>query len=156
MPLKSRLSRIPLRCVAPEKLKSLRKANHITGRNAGTASLPGPLNFHSPSMPTRLKRDLQKGFCIFLFPVQKLISPEKLRSSLNRLNQGGEQKMTEAAREGQKKEAETPETGEHTRACRIYAPRVDILERKDDIVVTADMPGVDEKSTDITLEKTVL
>jgi len=33
---------------------------------------------------------------------------------------------------------------------------VDILEKKDEIVVTADMPGVDEKSLDITLEKNVL
>lgn len=64
--------------------------------------------------------------------------------------------MTEAAKEMQKKEAETPETGEHTRAHRIYTPQVDIIERKDEIVVIADMPGVDEKSVDITLEKNVL
>ena len=64
--------------------------------------------------------------------------------------------MTDAIRETQKKEAETPETGERTRACRIYAPQVDIIERKDDIVVIADMPGVDENSVDITLEKNVL
>ena len=64
--------------------------------------------------------------------------------------------MTEAAGEMQKKEAETPETGERTRASRIYAPQVDIIERKDDIVIIADMPGVDEKSVDITLEKNVL
>jgi HSP20 family protein len=64
--------------------------------------------------------------------------------------------MTETAREMQKKEAETPEIGERTRASRIYAPQVDIIERKDDIVVIADMPGVDEKSIDITLEKNVL
>jgi len=64
--------------------------------------------------------------------------------------------MTEAAGEMQKKEAETPETGERTRASRIYAPQVDIIERKDYIVIIADMPGVDEKSVDITLEKNVL
>lgn len=64
--------------------------------------------------------------------------------------------MTDAEREMQKKEAESAETGERTRACRIYAPQVDIIERKDDIVVIADMPGVDEKSVDITLEKNVL
>jgi HSP20 family molecular chaperone IbpA len=33
---------------------------------------------------------------------------------------------------------------------------VDIIERKDDIVVIADMAGVDEKSVDITLEKNIL
>lgn len=64
--------------------------------------------------------------------------------------------MNEAAGEMQKQEAETPETGERTRTSRIYAPQVDIIERKDDIVVIADMPGVDEKSVDITLEKNVL
>jgi len=63
--------------------------------------------------------------------------------------------MAEAG-EMQKKEAETPETGERTRACRIYSPQVDIIERQEEIVVIADMPGVDEKSVDITLEKNVL
>ena len=64
--------------------------------------------------------------------------------------------MTDTAQQMQKKEAETPESGERTRATRIYSPRVDIVERKDEIVVTADMPGVDEKTVDITLEKNVL
>ncbi len=64
--------------------------------------------------------------------------------------------MAETAGDMQKKEAETPETGERTRACRIYAPQVDIIERQEEIVVIADMPGVDEKSVDITLEKNVL
>lgn len=64
--------------------------------------------------------------------------------------------MTDTPKDMQKKAAETPEAGERTRACRIYAPQVDIIERKDDIVVIADMPGVDETSTDITLEKNVL
>ena len=64
--------------------------------------------------------------------------------------------MAEATKEVQKKEAATPETGEHTRAGRIYTPAVDIIERKDDIVLLADMPGVGEKSVDISLEKNVL
>ena len=64
--------------------------------------------------------------------------------------------MTDKAGEMQKKEADTPETGERTRACRIYSPQVDIIERQEEIVVIADMPGVDEKSIDITLEKNVL
>ncbi|HBH62545.1 MAG TPA: heat-shock protein Hsp20 [Nitrospiraceae bacterium] len=64
--------------------------------------------------------------------------------------------MAETGRELHKKEAETPETGERTRATRIYSPQVDIIERQEDIVVIADMPGVDEKSIDITLEKNVL
>ena len=64
--------------------------------------------------------------------------------------------MAETAGEIQKKEAGVPETGERTRASRIYSPQVDIIERKEDIIVMADMPGVDEKSVDITLEKNVL
>jgi len=64
--------------------------------------------------------------------------------------------MAETAKEVQKKEAETSEKGELTRARKIYSPAVDIMERKDDIVVIADMPGVDDTSVDITLEKNVL
>ncbi len=58
-------------------------------------------------------------------------------------------------KEIQKKEAETQGV-EPTRARKVYTPAVDIIERKDDILVIADMPGVDEKSVDITLEKNVL
>ena len=64
--------------------------------------------------------------------------------------------MGETVKEIQKKEAATPEGVERTRPRKVYTPAVDILERKDDIVVTADMPGVDERSVDITLEKNVL
>ena len=64
--------------------------------------------------------------------------------------------MAETRGEIQKKEAETPEKGERIRERRTYIPHVDIIERKDDIVVIADMPGVDDKSVDITLEKNVL
>ena len=64
--------------------------------------------------------------------------------------------MADSSKEIHKKEAEAPEKGEMTRARRIYTPAVDIIERKDDIIVTADMPGTDEKSVDITLEKNVL
>lgn len=59
-------------------------------------------------------------------------------------------------KEMQKKEAAPPDKGERTRQQRLYTPAVDIIERKDDIVVIADMPGVDEQSVDITLEKDVL
>jgi HSP20 family protein len=65
-------------------------------------------------------------------------------------------KMVDTAKEMQKKEAEAPEKGELTRARRVYNPAVDIIEKKDDIIVIADMPGVDEKSVDITLEKNIL
>lgn len=64
--------------------------------------------------------------------------------------------MADVTKELQKKEAGSPEKGELTRQRRIYNPDVDIIERKEDIVVIADMPGVDDKSLDITLEKNVL
>ncbi|GAB4387337.1 MAG: Hsp20/alpha crystallin family protein [Thermodesulfovibrionales bacterium] len=55
----------------------------------------------------------------------------------------------------EKKEARAPE-GERTRQRRVYRPTVDIIEKKDRILLLADMPGVDQKSLDITLEKNVL
>ncbi len=64
--------------------------------------------------------------------------------------------MADGAKDTQKKEAEAPESGERTRAGRVYTPQVDIVERKENILVIADMPGVDEKSIDITLEKNIL
>jgi HSP20 family molecular chaperone IbpA len=64
--------------------------------------------------------------------------------------------MAEATKELRKKEAAAPERVERTRARTVFSPQVDILERKEGIVVTADMPGVDEKSIDINLEKNVL
>jgi len=59
-------------------------------------------------------------------------------------------------RELQKKEAEMPEGVERTRPRKAYTPNVDIIEKRDEIVVTADMPGIDERSVDISLEKNVL
>jgi HSP20 family protein len=64
--------------------------------------------------------------------------------------------MTDTAGEIHKKEAEAPAAGERMRATRIYSPQVDIIERQEEIVIIADMPGADEKSVDITLEKNVL
>jgi len=55
-----------------------------------------------------------------------------------------------------KQEAQHPLETERTKVRKVYAPRVDIYETKDTIVLVADMPGVDEKSIDITLEKNVL
>jgi HSP20 family molecular chaperone IbpA len=64
--------------------------------------------------------------------------------------------MAEPKKEMQKQEAKTPEQGERTSDRRMYSPNVDILEKANDIIVVADMPGVDENSVDITLEKNVL
>ena len=52
--------------------------------------------------------------------------------------------------------AQTPTGMERTKERRVYVPRVDIYETKDAIVLTADVPGVDEKSVDITLENRIL
>ncbi len=64
--------------------------------------------------------------------------------------------MTEPKKEMRKQEAKTPEQGERTSDRRMYAPNVNILEKRNDIVVIADMSGVDENTVDITLEKNVL
>lgn len=66
--------------------------------------------------------------------------------------------MTEERKdmEVQKEEAITPEEGERTRECPVYVPRSDIFETEDKVTVIADMPGVDENSVDIVLEKNTL
>src|SRR3990172_156543 len=64
--------------------------------------------------------------------------------------------MAEETKELQKKEATQPHGTERIRQSKAYIPNVDIIERKNDILLIADMPGVDEKSLDITLDKNVL
>lgn len=64
--------------------------------------------------------------------------------------------MTDTNREMAKKEATVPEGVERTKPRRVFKPDVDIIERKDDTLLTADLPGVDEHSLDITLEKNIL
>ena len=61
-----------------------------------------------------------------------------------------------ADKEMQKREASSPVETERTKSVKVFIPLVDICETKDAIVLLADMPGVDEKSVDITLEKNVL
>ncbi len=43
-----------------------------------------------------------------------------------------------------------------TKSMRTYRPRVNIVETDAEIVVTAEMPGVDETSTEIEIEKDLL
>jgi HSP20 family molecular chaperone IbpA len=45
---------------------------------------------------------------------------------------------------------------ERIRNVKTFVPRVDIYENKDSLYLLADMPGVDEKSVDIELEKNIL
>ncbi len=45
---------------------------------------------------------------------------------------------------------------EQTRPGFVFRPDVDIVERVDEFVVTADLPGVDEQHVDVRLEKGLL
>jgi HSP20 family molecular chaperone IbpA len=58
--------------------------------------------------------------------------------------------------EVEKQEVEVADGAERTRTCKAYIPRADIYETDSNVVIVADMPGVDENSLDITLEKNVL
>jgi HSP20 family protein len=51
-------------------------------------------------------------------------------------------------------EQRQPETEQAPR--RVYSPRTDIYETRDAVVVVSDMPGVDEKSVDISVENDTL
>lgn len=64
--------------------------------------------------------------------------------------------MTSVIAERKNEELSNPQSGEPTRNRRIFAPRADVFETQDTIVVLADMPGVEENSIDITLEKNIL
>jgi len=55
----------------------------------------------------------------------------------------------------QQEEAPTEEM-ERTRSRRTFVPRADIYETDKEIFVLADIPGANEKTVDITLEKNVL
>jgi len=52
----------------------------------------------------------------------------------------------------QKKKELQPSAGEGTRPGPLFVPGVDILETQDEIVVLADMPGVDGKNVEIDLK----
>ena len=55
-----------------------------------------------------------------------------------------------------KRKVEEAETVERIRSGKVFLPPVDIIENPNEIILMADMPGTDEKSIDITLEKNVL
>jgi HSP20 family molecular chaperone IbpA len=58
--------------------------------------------------------------------------------------------------ETEKQEVAPVDGSERTRARKAYVPRVDIYETDDDIFAVADLPGVDDKSVEVTLEKNIL
>ena len=56
-----------------------------------------------------------------------------------------------------KPEEEMAETKtEQIRDRRVYMPRTDIYETKDELVLVMDVPGADDQSVQVTLEKNVL
>lgn len=56
----------------------------------------------------------------------------------------------------QKQESATPEGTERIQTRKVYVPHVDILETDQALLLVSDMPGVDEKGVDITVEKNIL
>ena len=58
--------------------------------------------------------------------------------------------------EADKQEVTATEGTERTRDTRVFAPRADIYETEKQIVVVVDVPGADESSIDINLEKNIL
>jgi len=56
----------------------------------------------------------------------------------------------------EKQTAQNPVTTERTKPGKVFVPKVDIRETKDEMILIADMPGVDENSVNITLEKNIL
>lgn len=55
-----------------------------------------------------------------------------------------------------KEEVKTIEGTERTRDRRAYVPRANIYETEENIFIVADMPGVDDKTIEIRLEKNEL
>jgi len=59
--------------------------------------------------------------------------------------------MKEKEMELKEKKEVKKEAGEGTRSGPVFIPAVDILENKQELIVLADMPGVDNKDVDIDL-----
>jgi len=60
------------------------------------------------------------------------------------------------AMELQRQEAVPTEEQERTRSRRCFIPKADIYETDQEIIVLADIPGANNKTVDVTLEKNVL
>ena len=64
--------------------------------------------------------------------------------------------MSEMTKEIEKKEETMPAKVEQDRPRRTFVPRVDIYSVDDQMVLLADMPGVEDGNVEVTLEKNVL
>ena len=60
------------------------------------------------------------------------------------------------AMEVQQQEEAPTEEMERTRSRRTFIPKADIYETDKEIIILADIPGANEKTVDITLEKNIL
>jgi len=60
------------------------------------------------------------------------------------------------AMEIQKQEENPADEMERTRSRRSFVPRADIYETENEIIVLTDIPGANEETVDITLEKNIL
>jgi HSP20 family protein len=56
----------------------------------------------------------------------------------------------------EKREAQAPAEAERMSERRVFMPRADIFQSGEDVVILCDVPGCDEKSVDITIEKNVM
>jgi HSP20 family protein len=64
--------------------------------------------------------------------------------------------MTQANQQIAKNEPGQVQQVERTRRRPVFAPAVDIVETSEEVILRADLPGVEEKDVDITLESGVL
>ncbi|HEY9785787.1 MAG TPA: Hsp20/alpha crystallin family protein [Candidatus Obscuribacterales bacterium] len=55
-----------------------------------------------------------------------------------------------------KQEITSDNNAEQTRPSKLYMPRTDIYESKDQLLLIADMPGVTQETVEITLEQNIL
>jgi HSP20 family protein len=67
-----------------------------------------------------------------------------------------ELRMASEIRENKRQEAGLQGSPERISPNQLFVPQADIYESKDSIILLADMPGIDQNSVDITLEKNVL
>jgi len=64
--------------------------------------------------------------------------------------------MMENTKESQEQVTQNLAETEHSQNRKVYLPKVDIYETKEAVILLADMPGVDDKSIEVLLEKNVL
>ena len=88
---------------------------------------------------------------------QEAVAENNIAQNVETTNTGLQtQQQNEQIEQTGKQELQNMEGVERTRSGRVYTPAVDIYETNEAIVLVADMPGVDESSVDVTLEKNVL